>query len=119
MLHTHDISDSTEASSGRPLSDLRNFSRFGACPFCGAAMMASSSQASRRERCAWILGKFVVEVTFKMLFPSWNSAEAFPVANWSRRWRAEQRRQASEACSRELWVSQMDRGTLKSLVGQE
>lgn len=46
-MRTYDINDSTEASSGRPLSDLRNFSRFGACPFCGTAMTASLLQAAR------------------------------------------------------------------------
>lgn len=47
VRNTYDIKDSTEASSGRPLSDLRNFSRFGACPFCGAAMAASLLQPGR------------------------------------------------------------------------
>lgn len=48
LLCTYDIIDSIEASNGRPLSDLRNFSRFGACPFCAAAMAASLLQAEGR-----------------------------------------------------------------------
>lgn len=47
LPYTYDISDSIEASSGRPLSDLRNFSRFGAWPFCVAAMAASFLQPGR------------------------------------------------------------------------
>lgn len=49
MINAYDIKDSTEASSGRPLSDLRNFSRFGAYPFCGAAMAASLFQPGARR----------------------------------------------------------------------
>lgn len=43
LPYTYDIRDSIEASNGRPLSDLRNLSRFG--DFCCAAMAASLLQA--------------------------------------------------------------------------